>query len=213
MKTFLKFGCGSVIALIVLGIIIGALSDSEDPKKESDKVETVANNSDATNDTKNETNEKDKEKETNNKDLEIYKNEIVGHLDAFQDEYDKHWTNNWVTTFEGVSNGTVDRLKAYETLNSLEKYYTGLGNKIRNTELPELSKENQKLLKNYLSDLQSAILTRSRAASEAADMFDKGEFKPSEMEKIQSTVVYADQEVVSALVERTTLEQKLGLIK
>lgn len=212
MKKFLKFGCGTVIALIVLGIIIGALSDTEDTKKEEEKMETVAKDkSDSTNDAKKESDPT--EADLNAKDAEIYNKDIVMHLDAFQDEYDKHWANNWVPTFEGVSNGTVDIYEAYTTLNSLEKYYNGLGNKIYNTKLPKLSKDNQKLLKAYLSDFQSAILTRSRAASEAAKMFDSGEFKPSEMEKIKSTVGYADQELLSALVQRTTLEQNLGLIK
>ncbi|MET4562154.1 hypothetical protein ABIA69_003340 [Lysinibacillus parviboronicapiens] len=203
MKKFFKFGCGGLIALLVIFIVLVVVIGGNESEK----------NKENTNNDVDKTEADVTEVDVNVKDAEIYKNEIVVHLDAFQDEYDKHWTNNWVPTFEGVSNGTVDAYKAYETLNSLEKYYTGLGNKIRNTDLPKLSKENQKLLKNYLSDLQSAILTRSRAASEAADMFDKGEFKPSEMEKIQSTVVYADQEVVSALVERTTLEQKLGLVE
>lgn len=46
MKKFLKFGCGSIIALIVLGIIIGALGGGDDTTKESDSadknIETVA---------------------------------------------------------------------------------------------------------------------------------------------------------------------------
>ena len=44
-------------------------------------------------------------------------------------------------------------------------------------------------------------------------MFDEGEFKPSDTEKIQSTVAYADKEIISAVVNRTTLEQKLGMVE
>lgn len=201
-------------AALVLSLGLAGCGDDttkDEPKKET---EAPATNTDAKkDDTTKETEKKvdTTEEDIKVKDAEIYKNEIAVHLDAFQDEYDKYWTNNWVSTFEGVSNGTVDIYEGYKSLNSLEKYYTGLGNKISNTDLPKLSKENQKLLKKYLSNFQSAILTRSRAASEAAEMFDAGEFKPSEMDKIKSTVSYADQELISAMAERTTLEQKLGL--
>jgi len=201
-----------ILVVIVIGAIGNAIEGDDTTKEKSDETTQVPASTNAEKESEEPANEEvKKEEDTSVKDAEIYKNEIVIHLDAFQDEYDKYWTNNWVTTFEGVSNGTIDRYKAYETLNSLEKYYTGLGNKIRNTDLPKLSKENQKILKDYLSDFKSAILTRSRAASEAADMFDKGEFKPSEMEKIQSTVGYADQEIISAMTNRAKLEQNLGL--
>lgn len=209
-----------IVAIIVLGAIGNAVGgdDKGNAKKDNPmKQEETAKKDDVKKDNaKKEDTKKDAattDAEKNAKDAEIYKDKIAVNLDAFQDEYDKHWNNHWKTTFEGIGNGTVDQYKAYESMNSLEKYYTGLGNKIRNTDLPKLSKENQKLLEGYLSDFKNAVLTRSRVASEAADMFDAGTFKPSEMDKIKSTVGYADQKLLSALVNRTTLEQKLGLVK
>lgn len=203
----------SGIALVVMiGSFVGFVmtTDEAEVAEESEETKDIANVEPKKVETSAKATE-DAEKENKNEDAELYKQDILMHLDAFQDEYDKHWENNWVTTFEGVSDGSVDAYTAYSTLNSLEKYYTGLGNKTRNTELPELSKENQKLLDAYLKDFRSAILTRSRAASEAAEMFDKGEFKPSEMDKIKSTVNYADQELLSAMSNRVKLEQELGI--
>ena len=161
LKKFLKFGCGGSIALFVIFVVLVIFIGGNESEKNKENVNKEVDTTEA--DVKEEI-----KVDANVKDAEIYKNEIVIHLDAFQDEYDKHWTNNWVTTFEGVSNGTVDQYAAYKTLNSLEKYYTGLGNKIRNTELPELSKDNQKLLKDYISDFQSAVLTRTGAASRSS---------------------------------------------
>lgn len=204
-----------IVAIIVLGAIGNTIDgdDKGNTKKDNptEQKETVKKDDSKKDDTKKEVASTDAEVKA--KDVEIYKDKIAVQLDAFQDEYDKHWNNIWAPTFKGVSEGTVDKYKAYESLNSLKKYYTGLNNKIGNTDLPKLSKENQKVLEDCLSDFKNAVLTRSRAASEAAEMFDTGTFKPSEMDKIKSTVGYADQKMLSAMVNRTTLEQKLGLIE
>lgn len=204
-----------IVAIIVLGAIGNAIDgdDKGNAKKDNStkQEETVKKEDSKKEDAKKEVAATDAE--INAKDAEIYKKDILVQLDAFQDEYDKHWANNWKTTFEGVSKGTVDKYKAYEALNSLDKYYAGLGNKINKTDLPKLSKENQKLLDDYLAGFKDAISTRGLAASEAAKMFDNGKFKPSEMDEIKSTVSYADQQLLSALAKRVTLEQKLGLVK
>lgn len=209
-----------IVAIIVLGAIGNAIGgdDKGNAKKDNPtkQEETVKKEDSKKDDAKKEDTKKEvaaTDAEINAKDAETYKKDIIGQLDAFQDEYDKHWANNWKTTFEGVSKGTVDKYKAYEALNSLDKYYAGLGKKISKTDLPKLSKENQKLLDDYLSGFKDAISTRGLAASEAAKMFDNGKFKPSEMDEIKSTVSYADQQLLSALAKRVTLEQKLGIVK
>lgn len=204
-----------IVLMILLAIsIIGSQTENSDNQDE----EKVTVNAPANNETKSKEKEEKQEKEQaedtpNADDVAVYNKSIIGQFDAFQKEFDAHWDNNWVATFNGISDGTVDVYTAYSNLNTLDKYYAGLSNKIRKVELPKLSKENQEYVDAYLKHLKSSSNYRGIAAADAAKMIDEGNVKPSVMEDIQSIVESSNNELMQAAINRTQLEMNLGLIE
>ena len=204
----------SGIALVVMiGSFIGFATTSETEVAEEPKKTNVLKSDESKKVETNATAQEKAEVKDKNEDVELYKQEISGHLDAFQDEFDTHWDNNWVSTFNGISDGTIDVYTAYSNLNTLDKYYAGLSNKIRKIELPKLSKENQEYVDAYLKHMKNSSNYRGIAAADAAKMIDEGNVKPSVMEDIQSIVESSNNELMQAAINRTQLEMNLGLIE
>lgn len=108
----------------MIGSFVGFVmtTDRTEVTQKSEKTK-VAENDESKKVETNATAKENAEAENKNEDAELYKQEILIHLDAFQDEYDKQWENNWVTTFEGVSDGSVDAYTAYSTF---ETFFLGV---------------------------------------------------------------------------------------
>lgn len=204
-----------IIIFIIFGALIGACFGDETPTEDVNSTNEPADTSAKSSVNKQESKEKDTTDSSKPSADEVgyYKNELGPELDAIQKEYDRIWNEQWITTFNRISDGSVNVYDAYKTMTFIETNYTALSKNIKKIESNNLSKENNKLLEEYTSKLKKASDYRSFAASEAAKMFDNGDFKPSEFESIKNIVSMSDNEMLSAIVNRVSIESNLGLIE
>ncbi len=145
--------------------------------------------------------------------VNFYKNELSPQLDSIQEEYDRIWSEQWTTTFNGVSDGTMDVYTAYKNMTFIQTNYSVLSDNIANLNGDGLSEENKESLEGFKQKLAKSSDYRAYAASEAAKMFDEGTFKPSEIDNITSIVSLGDSEMMEAIINRLSIEQNLGLIE
>lgn len=144
---------------------------------------------------------------------EFYLNEIDSKVTAQLGMYDAAWNEYWVTTFEGISDGTVDVYTAYDNMKNLEQRYDTLYASIGAIDASGLSKENEKQFKEFAKKMKSASMSRAMAAEKGQKMFDKGDYSPSKFDEMKSDVSYADNEMMQAAVALTMLKSNLGILE
>ncbi|MEK9196905.1 hypothetical protein SFC08_09000 [Lysinibacillus halotolerans] len=207
-----KMKGGLVLALSFVVFIIALFIPSPDSKnttKQAVESETkeVAETSEKT--------EEPKEEESTEKpsqdEVTYYQTEVLPAIDDFQAEYDRIWNDLWVTTFNGVSDGSVDVYTAYRNMTFIETNYNVLSDNIAEFEGENLSKENKKLLESYKEKLIESADYRAIASRSAAEMFDEGNLKPSKVEEIKSIISSGDVELMQAMANRLSIEENLGL--
>lgn len=142
---------------------------------------------------------------------EYYVNEIQTKVDTQMNMFDEAWSTFWIPTFEGISDGTVDRYEAYENMKSLEQRYETLRSSLPAIEADGLSKENQETFDAFIEKMRSASWWRIEGAKKAQDMFDRAEYNPSEMDDITSDISIGDDEMMQAITSLAILNQKLGI--
>ncbi|RNC98693.1 hypothetical protein [Lysinibacillus halotolerans] len=206
-----KMKGGLVLALSFVVFIIALFIPSPDSKnttKQAVESETkeVAETSEKTEEPKEESTEKPSQDE-----VTYYQTEVLPAIDDFQAEYDRIWNDLWVTTFNGVSDGSVDVYTAYRNMTFIETNYNVLSDNIAEFEGGNLSKENKKLLESYKEKLIESADYRAIASRSAAEMFDEGNLKPSKVEEIKSIISSGDVELMQAMANRLSIEENLGL--
>ena len=144
---------------------------------------------------------------------EYYMNEIDSKVTTQLNMYDAAWNEYWVTTFEGISDGTVDVYTAYDNMKNLEQRYDTLYSSIGAIDASGLSKENEKQFKEFVKKMKSAAISRGMAAEKGQKMFDKGDYSPSKFDKMKADVSYADNEMMQAAVALTMLKSNLGMLE
>lgn len=144
---------------------------------------------------------------------EYYLKEIDTKVTTQMGMYDAAWNEFWVTTFEGVGNGTVSAYTAYDNMKSLEQRYDTLYSSFGAIEADGLSKENEKLFKEFRTDIKNAAMWRGKAAEKAQKMFDSGDVSPSKFDEIKKDVSFADNEMMTAVISLTQLQMNLGMIE
>lgn len=143
---------------------------------------------------------------------EYYINEVSPQIEVIMGVYDRIWSDIWQPTFEGLGNGSVDVYTAYQNMKDVEARYDALRQQIINLDGDKLSKDNKKLLKDFKTSLGEAASLKGSAASKAKKMFDKGDFAPSEIDKIMATVGYADTPMMNAAVSKVSIDVNLGIV-
>ncbi|RKJ40653.1 hypothetical protein D7X33_36320 [Butyricicoccus sp. 1XD8-22] len=211
------------IAIIVIFVLagIGNAINGDEKKEEVTEQEEVeaSNNASEENETEqipaaSTVEETEEVEETPSADeVNFYKNELSPQLDSIQEEYDRIWSEQWTTTFNGVSDGTMDVYTAYKNMTFIQTNYSVLSDNIANLNGDGLSEENKESLEGFKEKLAKSSDYRAYAASEAAKMFDEGTFKPSEIDNITSIVSLGDSEMMEAIINRLSIEQNLGLIE
>lgn len=142
---------------------------------------------------------------------EYYLNEIKTKADTQMGMYDEAWSTLWVDTFNGVSDGSVDIFTAYTNMKQLKQRNETLQSSIPAIPDEGLSDEHKELLTEFKNQMVSAAQWRASASEKAMEMFDAGDFSPSEMDNILSEVKQADNEMINAVVSLTSLELELGV--
>ena len=177
---------------------------TQDKKVEEPKVEKIA---------KTETVEKEeKAADPIFTEREYYLNEVKPGIQDQLNLFDAAWSELWQPTFEAAGNGTLDAPAAYGNMKKVESHYDLLDATLSEIEGKELSKENKKHLKEFRVNIQSAARWRGEAAKHAKNMFDTGNYNPSQLEKIQEYVTTADSKMLSAVVSLSTIESNLGIV-
>lgn len=162
--------------------------------------------------TKEEQEKKEAEEKANKeRAVETYLTITSKELDEIEEEFDRIWTELWVTTFDGIASGSVDVYTAYDNMKSAKRYYEFLQTQLANVETDKYTEEAKDALTTYKSEYHSTIAKRIDAIKKAMTMFDKGTYKPSEIDKIDSKVASATQGLVKTVAARFTLELALGL--
>lgn len=144
---------------------------------------------------------------------EYYLKELDAKVTTQMSEYDTIWNKYWIETFNGVSDGSINVYGAYDNMKSLEQSYDNLYLAFGEIKADGLSKENEKLFKEFISEIQSAATGRAIVAENAQKMFDEGDLSPSKLDKIKQDVAYADGRMMQAAVALTSLKMELGLIE
>lgn len=184
----------TIIGIYALSMIAYLVGGDDEAKGEPEKVETSAP-----------VTEKKKEVKTDTTEKDYFVNEVSPQIASVVGAYDSIWEELWVPTFEGVADGTVDQFAAYESMKQLESGYKKLRDQVEAIEDEKLSKDNKKLLKEFKKNFKDAAMMRMVAGKDAKEMFDKGTFSPSEMDKVKESVEIADRTLIQAAVDRTTL--------
>ena len=155
---------------------------------------------------------KSKEEEKLTKQKDYYIKSTQPAIDEWVKTYDQLWNNIWKPTFEAIGNGNRDVYTAYDNMKSLKEGYRALSLK-KSVPVEGLSKDQQKTIKEAMSDLSYAAISRQLAAEKAMKMFDTSNFSPSQMDKIKSDVSAADTQLMKGVIGITKIKQELGLIE
>lgn len=144
---------------------------------------------------------------------EYFLNEVEQKVNEQLSMYDTVWNELWVSSFNGVGDGSMSVYTAYDNAKKLEDYYNSLSISIGKIEATKLSEENEKLFKEFQSKMKDAALWRGMAAEKAQKMFDSRDVSPSKLNELKEDVSYADNQMMLAAIALTSLKMELGLIE
>ncbi len=149
-----------------------------------------------------------------NKAKEYYETNVQPQMVNYIAEYDLIWDELWAPTFNGIADGSVDVYTAYNNLGDLEELYRKLERNIADikTDKKAQGKDDSDRVSSMRSNFANGAAMRKEAAKQARKMLDKGDFSPSEMEKIMDTISLSDNNTLQALAIKAELEMKYGLL-
>ncbi|QNR08271.1 hypothetical protein [Macrococcoides canis] len=202
-------GCLGVFVFIMLlgscSAIFGENKDKEnehnqpttDTKKQEDK-KVVSKEKD-------ETTEKQPEKqpENHNEEYKLFRKNINSHISKF----DEVWDKNWVASFNGISDGSVDRFTAYENMNNLINENRLLIDQFESLETPEyFNKNEEKDFEDFKRNMVDSLLLRNSAAEKAMKMFDSGEMSPSTVSDTKSIMNSSNNSMQMGIASLTSID-------
>ena len=121
-----------------------------------------------------------------NKEVTYYESETKPFIDDFLKEFDSTWNNIWVLTMDRLSANEISAQDAHTHIKKAHDAYRELSmnNKIPNK---ELSKDNKKLAKEIIENLNMSAVNRQTAAKIAMEILEtNSDAKINEMnEKIE----------------------------
>lgn len=211
LKKLLKYFLIFVVVLTAIGVVGAALGLGEEEVATNKETTPVIVESEET--VEKPTEQTAIKEEPSVDEVTYYQNQVSPALDKVQKEYDRIWNEQWLTTFNGVSDGSMDVYKAYKNMTFVETNYEVLKDEIEKIDGSDLSKGNKDLLESYKEKLIEASDNRALAAWSAAKMFDEGDFKPSKLDEIKSIVSAGDAEMMQAIINRLSIEDDLGLVE
>lgn len=139
-----------------------------------------------------------------NKEMTYYEGETKPFIDDFLKEFDSTWNNIWVLTMDRLSANEISAQDAHTHIKKVHDAYRGLSmnNKIPNK---ELSKDNKKLAKEIIENLNMSAVNRQTAAKIAMEILEtNSDAKINEMnEKIEWSNDFMSK-AQSALIELET---------
>lgn len=213
----------TIVVFVILAAIFGETEEetadeadtqavaSNEKKEENPKEEQKENEEEKA---KREAAEKEqKEKEAAEKlvkEKEYYINDLQSLVDTQMKYFDDDWSRLWTTTFEQIGT-TMDVYTAYANMKELNNLYTNQYNVINNLKAEGLSKENGKLFDEFKEGMKGALLMRTSAAEKAMELFDEGDYSPSNLDKLKTDIEAGDTQMMLGLVSLVSLETNLGV--
>ncbi|UTG99354.1 hypothetical protein [Macrococcoides canis] len=198
-------GCLGVFVFIMLlgscSAIFGENKDKEnepnqpttDTKKQEDK-KVVSKEKDETT---------EKQPENHNEEYKLFRKNINSHISKF----DEVWDKNWVVSFNGISDGSVDRFTAYENMNNLINENRLLIDQFESLETPEyFNKNEEKDFEDFKRNMVDSLLLRNSAAEKAMKMFDSGEMSPSTVSDTKSIMNSSNNSMQMGIASLTSID-------
>ncbi|MGN0002178.1 MAG: hypothetical protein ACI35V_01970 [Sphingobacterium composti] len=111
------------------------------------------------------------EQSKENKEVTYYEGETKPFIDDFLKEFDSTWNNIWVLTMDRLSANEISAQDAHTHIKKVHDAYRELSvnNKIPNK---ELSKDNKKLAKDIVENLNMSAVNRQKAAEIALEILE-----------------------------------------
>ncbi|KOP69763.1 hypothetical protein AMS59_22925 [Lysinibacillus sp. FJAT-14745] len=208
MKKLFYIGAMSALLLTACGVEKAEVTDNaqEESAKAKEKESEQAKEEEK------KAKQEAKEAEKIAKQKEYFVKNTQPAIEEWTKSYDQLWEKLWKPTFEAIGNGSTDVYAAYDNMKALKEGYRELSVK-KSVPVEGLSKEQKKDVKEAMSQLNYAAASRQMAAEKAMEMFDKGNFAPSQMDKIKSDITASDSQILKGIAGITTLKQELGLIE
>ena len=120
----------------------------------------------------------------------------------------------WKTTMDNLGNGKISRYQAYDNMKKISAGMENVSSRIRNSKIPDtLSKKHKEEIQNGISSLSSAAYYRHKAADDMMEILDKGNFKPSELDGVKTTIQMSEGEMMKGLASIMGVQSELGLLE
>jgi len=147
-----------------------------------------------------------KEKKQHEKD---YKNDFASVTENQMHLIDKYWNENWINTFDGISDGSINNFDAYGKMADLETKYQNLIKSYDNMPTPDyFTDTDRESFETYKREIQSMLGNRIKGIERAKILFNENNVKPEDLEYIKQIIKEADKHMVSGIAALTSLNMQ-----
>lgn len=217
MKKFIQAFFILIIAFAIINSCTGKSNNKDkamnDPVTMENKSSSNTKKSDQ-NDSKSIITTEDKAVETIislDKQKEYYTEFTKPEIDFIIEEFDLVWDSLWSKTFTQISGGSMDLNEGYEKLNTAEKRYDRLYDRLNKVPDMGLDKERKKQIGSFSVEIQDSVGLRIEAIKKAKKMFDKGKLIPSTLAEIKEIIDGSDEYMQQAVLILAPIDKELSV--
>ncbi|WP_017728800.1 hypothetical protein [Halalkalibacterium ligniniphilum] len=142
---------------------------------------------------------------------EHYLKNIKNHIDRNLEEYDLIWSSLWQRTLNGLSDGSVSNIEAYQSMKVIEQRYRNIYQNVRDVPTDPLSSEHAKTVNSITLDIQDAAGLRIEVSKKMRRAIDNNDFSPSTLDAIMTIIESSDSYMFDALTKLASLESEFGI--
>ncbi|AZS15319.1 hypothetical protein EI981_13175 [Paenibacillus lutimineralis] len=217
MKNFIKAFVILIIAFAIINSCSGKNNNKDkavnDPVTIEDKSSSNTKKMDQ-NDSNSNTPTEDKAAEASiplDKQKEYYTEFTKPEIDSVIDEFDLVWDSLWIKTFTEISDGSMDIYEGYEKLDTAEKRYDRLYDRLNKVPDKGLEKDRKKQIGSFSVEVQDSIGLRIEVIKKAKKMFDTGKIIPSTLAEIKQIIEGSDEYMQQAILILTSIDKELSI--
>lgn len=140
---------------------------------------------------------------------EFYLTQTKPYIDNLLKKFDGTWTEFWKGTANKLSNSQITTKQAIYQFSLLKAAYQSVRENDMSPPVTGLSKDNQKKIDDFITNLEKAILKREEAADSAITTLSQSKF--TDMDKAVELIKESDTFIYNASVSLVTLESALDI--
>lgn len=202
-KSLKVTGISFVVAVVAFaGVGITAPEVEKSTKKDSETLPVVEESS-----------KKDSEtlpvSDVDQSEKEYYLTQTKPYIDNLLKKFDGTWTEFWKGTANKLSNSQITTKQAINQYTLLKVAYQSVRENDMSPPVSGLSKDNQKKIDDFITNLEKAILKREEAADSAITTLSKSNF--TDMDKAIALIKEGDTFIYDASISLVTLESALDI--